>query len=115
MKEGLGIKDTHSLWDTLNNPQVTVVVLGLMGQLASMMRPDPKPSKIIYVAEVDGKDTEMTEEEFREFKLKRAMPKITSENGTLAAATLSGAAQKATSGDGYQPGDDIQCVFVPPP
>jgi len=110
IKEGLGFKDSNSIWGTIKNPQVVIGFLGLIGQLASMMRSDPKPSERIYVVNVDGKDIEMNEEEHTAYKQTGALAKKTSSKTPHTDGALSEAAPKEIHSYNDQPGDGIQVI-----
>jgi len=113
IKEGLGFKDTNSIWDTIKKPQVVIGFLGLVTQLVSMMQSHPKPSEIIYVVTVDGKDTEMTEEEYNAYKQRETM--ATSSKDAHNAGALAEAAPKEIQSHNDQPGDGIQVLVCATP
>lgn len=113
IKEALGFKDTNSVWDTIKNPQVVLEFFGLAAQVISMIRSDAKPSELIYVVTVDGKDTEMTEEEYNAYKQRGTM--ATSSKASHTAGVLTEEAPKAIQRDDDKPGYGIQPIVFPTP
>ena len=113
IKERLGFKDNNSIWDSFKNPQVIMGLLGLAAQVTSMIRSDPKPSELIYVVTVDGKDTEMTEEEYNAYKQRGTM--ATSSKASHTAGVLTEEAPKAIQSDDDKPGYGIQPIVFPTP
>lgn len=113
IKEGLGFKDTNSIWDTIKKPQVIVGFLGLAAQITSMIKSGTKPSDPIYVVTVDGKDKEMTKDEYTAYKQKGMMAKLTSAKAPHTDGALSDAAPKNIQTDDDQSQYAIQPLVYP--
>lgn len=108
IQEGLGFGDNKSVWDTFKNPQVIVELLGLASQVVSMIRSDQKPSELIYVVKVDGKDIEMNEDEYTAYK--QAGTVAISSKDSHNEGALAEAAPKEIKSHNDQPGDGIQVL-----